>query len=450
MSTHEKDQEQHIYDVIGIGLGPFNLGLAALLDDIDEMNGIFLDKKQEFDWHPGMMIEGTTLQVPFFADLVSMANVKSEYSFLNYLQRHGRLYHFYFLEKFHISRKEYNHYCRWVSNQLNRCKFNMDVQSVHQLQLDDGEEVYEVHVENLIQQRNERLLTRNLVVGIGSVPAVPANLEKNVGDTVFHTSDYLAKKEEVSKADSITVVGSGQSAAEVFLDLLKERGEEAELHWYTRSKGFFPMEYSKLGLEYFSPDYTNFFYKLPQQKKDTLLKDQDLLYKGISTETISELYDCLYEGTVGNESLDVHLQAMSEIMSIDEGGSRWRMRGSHFVTGEDFEHESNVIILGTGYKTAVPQFLSPISHLINWDDQGRYQVEQDYKVSSDHKIFVQNAEMHTHGVGAPDLGLGAYRNAVIINSITGREVFPLDDQNVFQTFGTVKQHRKKGYHVIQG
>ncbi len=28
------------------------------------------------------------------------------------------------------------------------------------------------------------------------------------------------------------------------------------LDWLTRSEGFFPMEYSKLGLQHFTPEYT--------------------------------------------------------------------------------------------------------------------------------------------------------------------------------------------------
>jgi lysine N6-hydroxylase len=69
----------------------------------------------------------------------------------------------------------------------------------------------------------------------------------------------------------------------VFYDLVGE--DEAEhVSWLTRSKGFFPMEYSNLGLEYFSPDYIDFFYQLPQWKKDELLTQQDLLYKGISAK----------------------------------------------------------------------------------------------------------------------------------------------------------------------
>ena len=84
------------YDVIGIGLGPFNLGLAALMDDIDEFEALFFEQQKTFDWHPGMLIEGTDMQVPFIADLVTFANPKSRYTFLNYLHETGRLYKFFF------------------------------------------------------------------------------------------------------------------------------------------------------------------------------------------------------------------------------------------------------------------------------------------------------------------------------------------------------------------
>ncbi len=50
-------------------------------------------------------------------------------------------------------------------------------------------------------------------------------------------------------------------------------------------------------------------------------------------------------------------------------------------------------------------------------------------------LFVQNAELHTHGVGTPDLGLGAHRSAVIANALAGREVYAVRERNVFQSFG---------------
>src|SRR5688500_4300598 len=106
------------YDFVGIGVGPFNLGLACLTDPIDDLDGIFLEQRDEFAWHPGLMIDGVTIQVPFLADLVSMADPTSRFSFLNYLKRTGRLYRFYIRENFYPLRAEYDAYCRWAAAQL--------------------------------------------------------------------------------------------------------------------------------------------------------------------------------------------------------------------------------------------------------------------------------------------------------------------------------------------
>ena len=49
--------EPGIYDFAGIGVGPFNLGLAALSEPVDGLDGVFLEQRGSFDWHPGMMLE---------------------------------------------------------------------------------------------------------------------------------------------------------------------------------------------------------------------------------------------------------------------------------------------------------------------------------------------------------------------------------------------------------
>ncbi|MGV2448398.1 UNVERIFIED_CONTAM: lysine 6-monooxygenase, partial [Bacillus sp. ATCC 13368] len=67
-------KQQTIYDVVGIGIVPFNLALAALLEQTPLMNIVFFEKNGEFNCHEGMLLEVTTLHEPFFADLVSMAD----------------------------------------------------------------------------------------------------------------------------------------------------------------------------------------------------------------------------------------------------------------------------------------------------------------------------------------------------------------------------------------
>ncbi len=104
-----------VHDFIAIGLGPFNLGLACLTEPIPDLNGVFLDDKPDFTWHPGMLLEDSTLQTPFLSDLVTLADPTSPYSFLNYLKESGRLYSFYIRESFYPLRAEFSDYCRWAA-----------------------------------------------------------------------------------------------------------------------------------------------------------------------------------------------------------------------------------------------------------------------------------------------------------------------------------------------
>lgn len=71
-----------MHGVTGVGLGPFNRGLAALLAPTG-VDAVFFDDKPGFAWHPGLMLPGAEIQVPFLADLVTLADPTSRYTFLN-------------------------------------------------------------------------------------------------------------------------------------------------------------------------------------------------------------------------------------------------------------------------------------------------------------------------------------------------------------------------------
>lgn len=426
---------QEILDVIGVGIGPFNLGLAALLERT-ECRSLFFDKKSRFEWHPGMLLEGTTLQVPFMADLVTMVDPTNRFSFLNYLHEQKRLYHFYFFERFHIPRTEYNHYCQWVAEQLPHLQFHCEVENIEQTE----EGTYRVTVLSGDREEPKTYETKHVVIGVGTKPYVPEKFQSSLGDHFFHSSQYMSKRERIQEKKSVTVIGSGQSAAEIFYDLLsKQPDHDYQLSWFTRSKGFYPMEYSKLGLEHFSPDYTRYFYHLPKEKKKTVLNNQALLYKGISFDTIADIYDLLYERTVGNKEPKVHLQALTELLSIEEWNNHYLLSLYQHEQQKEKQIESDIVILATGYHPYTPHCLKGVNHLIERDELGQLVILKDYKVKvnveSKNHVFIQNGELHTHGVGAPDLGLGAFRNATIINEIMGKEVYKLYENSVFQQFG---------------
>ncbi len=441
-----------MYDVIGIGIGPFNLGLAALTEEMKDVKSLFFDQKPYFEWHGGLLIDETTLQVPFLADAVTMADPKSRFSFLNYLYEHNRLYKFYFLERFHIPRREYNHYCQWISKQVTNCCFGKRVTAVQwsadfsevswfEGELADDNGYFKIETTDIETGMVNYYYSRHLVIGVGSVPYIPDSMSHQSGEGMFHSAQFLQNRERLRKADSITVVGSGQSAAEVFLELVKEQHLYGyQLDWFTRSKGFFPMEYSKLGLEHFSPDYTKYFYQLPQEKKDEQLPKQDLLYKGISAATIADIYDVLYEYSVGGAHPPVRLLAKTEVVNVTETEQgTYQLVCNQWEQEQTFSHESEIVIAATGYQHPIPGFVSNLKQLIAWDEKGRYIVEENYQLKLTkeiaNQVFIQNGEMHTHGVGAPDLGLGAYRNSMIINQLCNKEVYPVRNRHVFQQFG---------------
>ena len=70
-----------VHDAIAVGAGPFNLGFAALAGPAG-LDVVVLEGRDAPQWHPGMMLAGTHLQVPFLADLVSLADPTHPLSFL--------------------------------------------------------------------------------------------------------------------------------------------------------------------------------------------------------------------------------------------------------------------------------------------------------------------------------------------------------------------------------
>ncbi|HEX4700796.1 MAG TPA: SidA/IucD/PvdA family monooxygenase [Pseudonocardiaceae bacterium] len=432
-------------DLLGIGVGPFNLSLAALAGPVADLTAVFLERAGEFRWHPGLMIDGTTLQVPFLADLVSLVDPTSPWSFLNYLRVVERLFPFYFAESTHIDRVEYDEYCRWVSQHLGSCRFGHRVESIG---WHPGHRVFVVDYTREDTTGDGvlagRAHARNLAFGIGTEPVVPQALRPLVGDpavTVLHSADYLARRAELLASPRVTVVGSGQSGAEVFLDLLRHRplGREG-LRWISRSPGFAPMEYSRLGLEHFTPDYTRFFAALPEPARDRLLPTQWQLYKGISAQTIGDIHHELYRRSVPGGWPDVMLRPATTVRAARVVPGAIELELGHTQQDGTLTEHTDAVVSATGYRERpLLPLLGDLADSLVTDDAGRPLVDHAYRLVSDGSvtgsIFVQNAERHTHGVSAPDLGLAAWRSAVIVNTLAGRSVYPLPARTAFTTFG---------------
>ncbi|MGR6970545.1 lysine N(6)-hydroxylase/L-ornithine N(5)-oxygenase family protein [Streptomyces cynarae] len=414
------------YDFVGIGLGPFNLGLACLTEPIDGLDGVFLESKPAFEWHSGMFLEGAHLQTPFLSDLVTLADPTSPYSFLNYLKERGRLYSFYIRENFYPLRVEYDDYCRWAAEKLACVRFDTTVTEVTYA---DQDEVYAVRT-----QDGDTYRARHLVLGTGTPPHIPEPC-RGLGGDVIHNSRYLDHKHQLQAKESITLVGSGQSAAEIYRDLLGEIDVHGyRLNWVTRSPRFFPLEYTKLTLEMTSPEYIDYFHALPERTRYRLTEQQKGLFKGIDSDLINEIFDLLYQKNLDGP-VPTRLLTNSALTRAAYEDGTYTLTFRQEEQEKDYELRSQALILATGYKYVEPEFLRPVRDRLRYDRHGNFDVARNYAIDvTGQGVFLQNAGVHTHSITSPDLGMGAYRNAYIIRELLGTEYYPVEKTIAFQEF----------------
>ncbi|GGS22645.1 SidA/IucD/PvdA family monooxygenase [Streptomyces griseoviridis] len=437
------------HDLVGIGIGPFNLSLAALAHPLTGLDAVFYDQRPAFHWHPGLLIDGARLQVPFLADLVTLADPTSDWTFLNYLRTRERLYPFYFSEHFHIQRTEYDAYCRWVSENLPTLRFGHQVDAVR---FNPEHGVFEVDHTHLgpdgEAQALGRARTKNLVLGIGTEPYVPDSLKPLVGTPgapVLHAADYLDRRAELLTAGHVTVVGTGQSGAEIFLDLLRHRPAGRErLHWIGRTEAIAPMEYSKLGLEHFTPDYTRYFHALPENVRDRLVPAQWQLHKGVDADTLAALHDELYRHSLDGGWPDAVLAPGVRVRTAGRvATTQVELHLEHTEQNTRSRLTTDAVVLATGYRERpLDHLLAGLDPYLRRDNANRPRIDERFRILLDPTVttagchlYVQNAETHTHGVGAPDLGLAAWRSATILNTLTGTDPYPLPRRTAFTTFG---------------
>ncbi|GLF91144.1 putative histamine N-monooxygenase [Bacillus safensis] len=421
-------------DVIGIGIGPANLGLAALLEEYEDVSCCFFEQESKFAWHPGMLIKGTDLQVSFLADLVTMANPRSRYTFLNYLHELNRLHRFYTFEQFDIPRREFNAYLAWVAGELDSCQFGMKVEEVT-----DCQEGYLVKVRQLKDGSLCEYRAKHVVLGTGSKPMIPVDVPEAAYPYVTHSSRYVDQQEALHEADSVSVIGSGQSAAEIFLDLLLHQKKGQQLSWFTRSSEFRELETAEFGQELFTPKYVEYFHSLPYDERMNTLPRLTGLRNGIDASTLSRIYQELYHRSVSGEEPSVLIQPMTELEAIQIGEyqplelhlRQWQLKKEKSITADH-------VVLATGYTPNIPEWFRAYGPLIEWESDEHFKVTDDFRLvfkdkRSNHFFTFTNLD-HSHGTAATNLKLSIYRNQKVIQTIVGVKEAPVKQKTAFQQF----------------
>ena len=243
-----------ILDLLCIGFGPASLAIAIALHDTQNtispsLNALFLEKQPQFAWHAGMQLPGARMQISFLKDLATPRDPRSKFTFINYLFEKGRLNQFINLSTFLPTRVEYEDYLRWCAGHFERegkVAYGMEVESVRPgSESPEGRVTsWEVTARDTATGDSVTRRARHVVIAVGGRPVIPHNMQglKHIA----HSSQFASVIAQIQKREEgrklrFSVIGSGQSAAEIFNDLW-ERFPDAQVNLVIKGASLRPSD----------------------------------------------------------------------------------------------------------------------------------------------------------------------------------------------------------------
>ncbi|WP_326851779.1 lysine N(6)-hydroxylase/L-ornithine N(5)-oxygenase family protein [Actinocrinis sp.] len=415
MTTSGTARQTSHLRLVGIGAGPANLSLAALLHGDPRQPNFFFDRKPAFTWHDDQLITGATLQVSIFKDLVSLSDPTNRFSFMSYLHEQGRMYHFLNAQFSSVPRTEFRNYLAWAAESNENVVFSESVERV-----DFDGEAFRVTTDR------RQVTADNIAVGVGTVPWVPDFAAPHLGAGQFHVSQFLSHAKELA-GRRVAVAGGGQSGAEAFLDLISRPESErpACVSWISRRRNYFPIDDSTFTNDFYMPEYSEYFYRLSESKRAELNSAHILSSDGISESTLRAIYQQLYRlQFIERDEHRFGLLPNRTIVSVDRASSGVFevMLRHNDESGQSQCLPVDAVVWATGFRPAPKTFLEPLMSRIETEN-GEARVDEDFAVSwdgpPDRNIFMQNAVRGQRGLPDVNLSLNAWRAQRIVNRLRG-------------------------------
>ncbi|GLS46913.1 lysine N(6)-hydroxylase/L-ornithine N(5)-oxygenase family protein [Methylobacterium brachythecii] len=413
------------YDVLGIGLGPSNLALAIALDEANRVNGAacnfhFLERQPRFTWHGGMLLPGSDMQISFLKDLVSLRDPTSPLTFVNYLHKQGRLEDFANCKTFYPSRVEFNDYLRWVADSFaSSCSYGETVIAVEPVQAGGTVTALRV-VSRSASGRESVRQTRGLVVAVGGAPHIPALFKPLYGDPrMLHSSRYLdliGERGLERPGARVAVIGGGQSAAEITVDL-QARFPETRIDLIFRGHSLKPSDSSPFVNEIFHPSYTDFMYDLSEDDREAVVRTfRNTNYAVVDPDLLEALHKILYQQKVEGGS-QINLMPRSQITTVTAGNEGIAVAIEDRFAEASQQTRYDAVILATGYERSLLQpFLEPIA-----DHVEDLSVDRSYRLKMRDgflpRIHLQGYSEASHGLSDTLLSVLAIRSQEIAKSI---------------------------------
>lgn len=393
-----------IYDIVAVGVGPIHLALAVAVTEgagsptISKDKVLFIEAKNQFKWHSGMQIPGAGMQTPFLKDLVTQFNPCSDFTFLNYLRKKGRLNEFINLRQMYPSRKEFEDYFAWAASKLSPLiQYGQAVLSIERSPVsENGEPIYIVTTQRLIDGETLKYYTRSISLGIGMTPVLPNGATTDM-QCLIHSSDFTHSMPmqfpDTAAPINILVVGAGQSGAEIYLHLLRTY-PNARVSIASRGFVFRSADANSFVNDLFNDVTAIATHDLEDSSREYLRRDlRNSNYAAVDealVQTIrSELYEQSILGTVRGEQLSY--TSLLQVRSLDSGLAA-TLKSQ--LTGTIEEHRYDAIICATGFDdSAMREIVQPFDIGAIKNNAGMLTTDKNFRLNHtihpDNNIYLQ-------------------------------------------------------------
>ncbi|NEA30255.1 SidA/IucD/PvdA family monooxygenase [Streptomyces sp. SID13031] len=415
-------------ELLAIGAGPSNLGLAVALEELAPelaANSLLIDRNSTIAWQQGMLMPWATSQVSFLKDLVTQRDPTSRFSFLNHLFETGRMDEFVNMSTFTPYRVEFTEYLRWVAGSLEKVRIELGKQVVSMRARRDEAGVVTGWVTTLAD--GSTITSRYLVYGGSREANIPPALADLPPNRVVHSTQYRQRVAELSgeMPYRVAVVGSSQSAAEIFR-ALRDDLPDSDVAWLMRSIGLSSDQSSKFTNELYYPAFVDEFYDSRPEAREQILREMHRTnYSVVTPPMLEHLYNDLYLDRFNNRN-ERRLITMVDITSARETGDELVLELTDRRTGTVTELHRDVVFLGTGFDVRMPRLVRELASDLELD---RIDVTREYQlelgVPSSAACYLQGVNEQTHGISDTLLSVLAQRAEEICRDIIAhRERIP--------------------------
>jgi L-ornithine N5-oxygenase len=416
-----KGDPMQTHPLIGIGFGPSNIALAIALKEREaagrSLAPVFIERQPQFAWHKDMLLEQAHMQVSFLKDLATLRNPTSRFTFINYLHEKGRLQDFINLKTFFPSRHEFNDYLAWAAAQFeDSCFYGEEVIEVLPESRDGEVRLLRVRSRDASGTLHERL-GQNLVMSIGGTPNIPEDFRPLRADgRVFHSSSYLRSIAAHPQARRIAVVGAGQSAAEIFMDL-HGRYPSARIDLVMRARSIRPSDDSPFVNEIFNADFVDHVYSRPEDERGALLREfWHTNYACPDLALIESIFKVFYEQKVVGDQRHRFLRR-HEVQDVQAEADGIHLGLHDLNTGRGSRAAYDVVVLATGYARqqhrTVLEPLAPYLQDFSVHRNYRLRTTADFRPA----IFLQGACESSHGLSDTLLSVTSVRTGEITDAL---------------------------------